>query len=106
MPARKFSSTALSPGNWTVLVVGTSGKDATLSINVVNFNTFEIRVSFALTDNHPSSGFPVSDIFIYNQIVHPEDSRQFRGVVLPENKYLIAFTSANNVTSLVFGFED
>ena len=107
MPAKKYGGINANPGYWNLLVTGASGKDTTVSIHVVNRNPMEVHVDIALTSADPLvSAVPPEDTIYYRQLVYGEDSRQFRGIVVPEGVNLVIYTSSPNITCIAYGFEE
>ncbi len=105
MASKKFASIMLNSTLWTEICSALPSFDSTITINVTNHNNTDIKISLAMTDLNPLSP-NLEDIFLLEQIVFAKNSRQFPGVILPPLHKLTAKSDTNNVSLLVFGFEE
>ncbi len=106
MPGKIFAKKYITTTTWEHLYTNPAGKEATVSINVSNFNNVDINVSLALTTASALPFVPNEDTLFLNQIVYGNNTRQFLGIILPENTTLAVKSNYHNTSVLVYGYEE
>ncbi len=106
MPAKIFNSKIINTTVWEHIVTGNSGYESTITVNVSNHNSFDVTVSLALTVSASIPMVSAKDVLFLDQLVYSRNTRQFPGIIMPENISLAIKSNYPNVSVLVYGYEE
>lgn len=106
MAAKIFSSKMINTTIWEHVVTGNPGYESTITINISNHNSFDVSVSLALTVSASIPLVSAKDVLFLDQLVYSRNTRQFPGIILPENISLAVKSDSPNVSILVYGYEE
>lgn len=106
MAAKLFNSKMINTTTWEHIVTGNSGYESTITVNISNHNNFDVSVSLALTVSASIPTVSAKDILFLEQLVYSRNTRQFPGIILPENISLAVKSDSPNVSVLVYGYEE
>ena len=76
---------------------------ASFSVSIVNRNTTPVKVRIALTD---SASVGPDEYITYDQTVYGNETYERSGIVLTQGQFVYVRSSATNVNSVVYGYEE
>lgn len=106
MPAKIFGSLLVNTTTWQPVVVGRPGHESVITVNVSNHNNGDALVSMALTVSASLPLVSAKDVLFLDQIVYARNTRQFPGLILPENITLAIKSDTPNISVIVYGYEE
>lgn len=106
MPAKVFNSILVNNTLWQPVVTGRPGHESVITVNVSNHNVSDALISIALTVSASLPMVSAKDVLFLDQIVYARNTRQFPGLILPENITLAVKSDIPNISVLVYGYEE
>lgn len=105
--AKRFSNFTLPDNvNWHKIIEGQTGKFITVNIHVSNHNAVDAKVTMAMVAKVSASAISIDDTLYLDRLIFGNDTREFRGIVVPENMDIYAKADIANITFLSYGFEE
>jgi len=101
-----YSTTLLVANTQTVVFTGTTGYDTTVNVVFCNQGVGASNVQLAYISGSSVGSVAPANIFLYNEAIQPNTRLEFKGIAMPQNTSIVAFSTLSSVSVLVHGFEE
>ena len=105
MASGRLGAADLAATTNTILHTGVSGLVTTCNVNLCNRNTSPVTIRLAIEDG--STGTPANEDYIeYDVTIPAKGTLERTAIVLTATHSIVAYSSAANVSAVVWGFEE